>query len=74
MDFQDTDWTITTVIKNTLGRRQSNWELLIFYVSPAAKDFSARCDGDGRDELHKAFNRLLRDMMRTMDRWDSQFS
>ena len=72
VDFQNTDWTITTVIKNTLGRRQCNWELLIFYGSPAAKDFSARCDGDDRDELRKAFNRLLRDMMRNMDRWDSQ--
>ena len=72
VDFQDTDWTISTVIKNTLRRRQCNWELLIFYVSPAAKDFAARCDSNDRDELRKAFNRLLRDMMRTMDRWDSQ--
>ncbi len=74
VDFQNTDWTITAVIKNTLGRRQCNWELLVFYVSPAARDFSARYEGDDRDELRKTFNRLLRDMMRTMNRWDSQSS
>ena len=72
VDFKDTDWTITTVIKNTLRRRQCEWELLIFYVSPAARDFSARCESDDLDELRKTFNRLLRDMMRTIDRWDSQ--
>jgi Fic family protein len=74
VDFQDTDWTITTVIKNTLRRRQCHWEMMIFYVAPAAKDFSARCEGDDRDELRKTYNRLLRDMMRTMDLWDSQSS
>ena len=72
VDFQDTDWTITTVIKNTLRRRRCDWELLTFYVSPAAKDFSAHCDSNDRDELRKAFNRLLRDMMSTITRWDSQ--
>lgn len=72
VDFKDTDWTITTTIRNTLRRRQCEWELLIFYVSPAARDFSTRCESDDLDELRTAFNRLLRDMMRTMDRWDSQ--
>lgn len=72
VDFQDTDWTISTVIKNTLRRRQCDWELMIFYVSPNARDFSTRCQGSDLDELRRAFNRLLRDMMRTMDRWDSQ--
>ena len=60
------------MIKNTLRRRQCEWELLVFYVSPAARDFSARCESDDLDELRKTFNRLLRDMMRTIDRWDSQ--
>ena len=72
VDFRDTDWTVTTVIRNTLRRRQCEWELLTFYVSPAARDFSTRCESDDLDELRKAFNRLLRDMMRTIDRWDSQ--
>ena len=72
VDFKDTDWSITTVIRNTLRRRQCEWELLIFYVSPAARDFSTRCESADLDELRHAFNRLLRDMMRTMDRWDSQ--
>ena len=72
VDFQNTDWTITTIIKNTFRRRQCHWELSTFYVSPAARDFSARCEGDEREELRRTFNRLLRDMMRTMDQWDSQ--
>ncbi|MDE0445470.1 MAG: Fic family protein [Spirochaetaceae bacterium] len=72
VDFKDTDWSITTVIRNTLRRRQCEWELLIFYVSPAASDFSTRCESADLDELRSAFNRLLRDMMRTMDQWDSQ--
>ena len=72
VDFKDTDWTITTVIRNTVRRRHSEWELLTFYVSPTDRDFSTRCESDDLDELRKAFNRLLRDMMRTMDRWDSQ--
>ena len=72
VDFQNTEWAITMVIKNTVRRRECNWDLLIFYVSPAANDFAVRCDSDDQDELRKAFNRLLRDMMRTMDQWDSQ--
>ena len=72
VDFQNTDWTITTIIKNTFRRRLCHWELSTFYVSPAARDFSARCEGDERGELRRTFNRLLRDMMRTMDQWDSQ--
>ncbi len=72
VDFKDTDWSITTVIRNTLRRRQCEWELLIFYVSPAASDFSTRCESADLDQLRHAFNRLLRDMMRTIDQWDSQ--
>ena len=72
VDFQDTDWTITTVIKNTVRRRECNWELMIFYVAPATEDFAIRLDSDDPDELKTAFNRLLRDMMGTMELWDSQ--
>ena len=72
VDFQDTDWTITTVIKNTVRRRERNWELMIFYVAPATEDFAIRLDSADPDELKTAFNRLLRDMMGTMELWDSQ--
>ena len=72
VDFQNTDWTISTVIKNTVRRRECNWELMIFYVAPATEDFATRLDSDDPDELKTAFNRLLRDMMGTMELWDSQ--
>ena len=72
VDFQDTDWTISTVIKNTVRRRECNWELMIFYVAPATEDFAIRLDSEDPDELKTAFNRLLRDMMGTMELWDSQ--
>ena len=57
---------------NTVRRLECNWELMIFYVAPATEDFAIRLNSEDPDELKTAFNRLLRDMMGTMEQWDSQ--